>query len=86
MSMPFQFAARYPLYIANQAVQPTQWLDIDDKYTGQMAAQVGLADAGLMEQAIAAAVAAVVLGAAANVAAVVRCIAAPIYATTWKSA
>jgi len=58
MSMPFQFAARYPLYIANQAVQPMQWLDVEDKYTGQTVAQVGLADAELMEQAIAAAVAA----------------------------
>jgi hypothetical protein len=58
MSMPFQFAARYPLYIANQAVQPMQWLDVEDKYTGQKVTQVGLADADLMEQAIAAAVAA----------------------------
>lgn len=58
MSTPFQFTAQYPLYIANHAVQSKQWLEVEDKYTGQTVTRVGLADADLMEQAIAAAVAA----------------------------
>lgn len=48
--------ARYPLYLANQPVETGQWLTVTDKYTHQPVSQVALADAALLDRAIAAAV------------------------------
>ncbi len=47
---------RYPLYVAGTATQPNEALDVVDKYSGEVAARVALADAATIEQAIAAAV------------------------------
>ncbi len=51
-------AARYPLYLANRPVETGQWLAVTDKHTHQQVSAVALADAALVDQAIAAAVAA----------------------------
>lgn len=48
--------AQYPLYLANKAVDTSQRLDVNDKYSQQVFAQVSLSDESLVEQAIAAAV------------------------------
>jgi acyl-CoA reductase-like NAD-dependent aldehyde dehydrogenase len=48
----------YPLYLANKAVQPNADLEVTNKYTGEVATSVALADAAVIDQAIAAAVAA----------------------------
>lgn len=48
----------YPLYLANQAQQPNTDLAVTNKYSGEVACRVALADAGMIDQAIAAAVAA----------------------------
>jgi acyl-CoA reductase-like NAD-dependent aldehyde dehydrogenase len=49
---------RYPLYVANRAEQPNADLVVTDKYTGQPATRVALADAATIDRAISAAVAA----------------------------
>ncbi len=48
----------YPLYLANEALQPNTDLAVTDKYTGKVATRVALADAKMIDAAIAAAVAA----------------------------
>ena len=50
-----RFAARYPLYLANEALQPNAGLEVRDKYSGAIATRVALADAETIERAIAAA-------------------------------
>ncbi len=49
---------KYPYYLANEAVFANQDLDVVDKYTGEIATQVALADAKAIDQAIASAEAA----------------------------
>lgn len=51
-------ASTWPLYVANQARRPNQDLTVIDKYTGAAAATVPLADAAVVDDAIAAAAAA----------------------------
>ncbi len=46
----------YPLYIANAAEAPNADLEVRDKFSGQVATRVAMADAGAVERAIAAAV------------------------------
>ena len=48
----------YPLYVANAAETPNADLEVLDKYSGQVATRVAMADAATVERAIAAAVAA----------------------------
>lgn len=48
----------YPLYIANKAQQPNADLIVTNKYSGEAACRVALADAAMIDRAIAAAVAA----------------------------
>ncbi len=50
--------ATYPLYIANKAEQPNTDLPVTDKFTGEVATRVALADAAMIDRGIAAAVAA----------------------------
>ena len=50
-----KLAARYPLYLANQALQPNAGLEVRDKYSGAIATRVALADAKTIQRAIAAA-------------------------------
>ena len=45
----------YPYFLANEAVYANQDLDVVDKYSGEVATRVALADAAAIEQAIAAA-------------------------------
>jgi acyl-CoA reductase-like NAD-dependent aldehyde dehydrogenase len=45
----------YPLYVANEAQTPNTQLEVLDKYSGKVATRVPLADAALIDQAIAAA-------------------------------
>lgn len=46
----------YPLYLANQAQTPNLDLAVTDKYTGEIATRVALADASMIDAGIAAAV------------------------------
>lgn len=48
--------AEYPLYLANEAVNSGQWLDVNHKYTGELYAKVALANDTILEDAIEAAV------------------------------
>ncbi len=48
----------YPCFLANQPLHTGDLLDVHDKYSGEVATRVPLADAGIIEQAIAAAQAA----------------------------
>jgi acyl-CoA reductase-like NAD-dependent aldehyde dehydrogenase len=48
----------YPLYLANEAKQPNADLEVTDKYTGEVAFRVALADAATIDAGIAAAAAA----------------------------
>lgn len=48
----------YPLYLNNKAQQPNADLAVTDKYTGEVAFRVALADAKIIDEAIAGAVAA----------------------------
>jgi acyl-CoA reductase-like NAD-dependent aldehyde dehydrogenase len=48
--------SQYPYYLANVAVQPNSDLAVTDKYTGEVATRVALADAVAIDKAIAAAV------------------------------
>jgi acyl-CoA reductase-like NAD-dependent aldehyde dehydrogenase len=54
----FTFAKQYPLYLANRPVISSEWLEVTDKFSLQTVTQVALADPAIIEQAIAAAVAA----------------------------
>lgn len=47
--------ASYPFYLANEALSPNQDLVVYDKYTGEAATRVAMADAATIDQAIAAA-------------------------------
>jgi len=46
----------YPYYLANRPEQPNADLEVTDKYTGEIAARVALADAAAIDRAIGAAV------------------------------
>lgn len=46
----------YPFYLANEPVRPNVDLPVTDKYTGEVATRVALADAEMIDRAIAAAV------------------------------
>ena len=48
----------YPFYLANEPARPNVDLQVTDKYTGEVATRVALADAEMIDRAIAAAVAA----------------------------
>lgn len=48
----------YPLYLANKPLSPNRDLEVTNKYTGQVATRTPLADPEVIDQAIAAAVAA----------------------------
>jgi acyl-CoA reductase-like NAD-dependent aldehyde dehydrogenase len=50
----------YPLYLANQPVQTNQWMEVTEKFTGQVATRVAMADKAMIDRAIAAAAAAAV--------------------------
>jgi acyl-CoA reductase-like NAD-dependent aldehyde dehydrogenase len=43
---------QYPYYLANRPVQPNADLEVIDKYTGQVATRVAMADAAAIDQAI----------------------------------
>jgi acyl-CoA reductase-like NAD-dependent aldehyde dehydrogenase len=47
---------KYPYYLANQATSPNADLEVTDKYTGETATRVALADAAAIDRGIAAAV------------------------------
>lgn len=49
-------AQTYPLYLANRPLQANAALDVRDKYSGDVATRVALADARTIDDAIAAAV------------------------------
>ncbi|MEJ6789918.1 aldehyde dehydrogenase family protein [Brevundimonas sp. BR2-1] len=46
----------YPLYLANEALTPNQDLAVTDKYSGEVATRVAMADAATIDRAIGAAV------------------------------
>ncbi|MEN8426896.1 aldehyde dehydrogenase family protein [Acinetobacter schindleri] len=46
----------YPLYVAGKAVETSEWLEVQDKYTHKVCARVSLADTKILEKAIKAAV------------------------------
>jgi acyl-CoA reductase-like NAD-dependent aldehyde dehydrogenase len=46
----------YPLYLAGEALRPNEGLEVLDKYSGALATRVALADAAMIERALAAAV------------------------------
>ena len=46
----------YPYYLANQAVYANEDLVVNDKYSGELATRVAMADATVIDEAIAAAV------------------------------
>jgi len=46
----------YPLYLANRAMTPNQDLVVTDKFTGEVATRVAMADPAMIDQAIAASV------------------------------
>ena len=48
--------AHYPYYLANKAITSKTTLDVFDKYTGRIATRVSIADAKVVDKAIAAAV------------------------------
>jgi len=54
----FSLKPVYPLYLANEAVQPNTDLVVTDKFTGQPATRVALANAAIIDAGIAAAAAA----------------------------
>ncbi len=51
----FEFAARYPYYLANRPVTDGATLEVTDKYTGRVVTEVALADEHAVDRAIAAA-------------------------------
>ena len=48
-------AKSYPYYLANKAVFANEDLEVTDKYSGEVATRVALADAAVIDKAIAAA-------------------------------
>lgn len=48
--------SEYPYYLANEPRQPNTDLEVEDKYTGEIATRVALADEAAIDEAIAAAV------------------------------
>ena len=46
----------YPYWLANEAVAPNTDLEVRDKYSGEVATRVAMADRGAIDAAIAAAV------------------------------
>ncbi len=52
---PFPLKNDYPLYCAGQAISTTQKIPVYDKYTGEKACTVSMANADIIEQAISAA-------------------------------
>ena len=42
----------YPLYLANEALSPNQDLEVTNKYSGEVATRVALADAATIDKAI----------------------------------
>jgi acyl-CoA reductase-like NAD-dependent aldehyde dehydrogenase len=55
MAQAPQLESRYPYYLANQPVQANADLAVLDKYSGQVATRVAMADAGAIDAAIGAA-------------------------------
>lgn len=55
----FQLKETYPYYLANEPQQPNADLEVLDKYTGEVATRVAMADAAAIDAAIGAAVEAV---------------------------
>ncbi|SFR80399.1 aldehyde dehydrogenase family protein [Sphingomonas jatrophae] len=51
-----QLKSEYPLYLANEAQQPNTDLEVTDKFTGEVATRVAMADAATIDAGIAAAV------------------------------
>ncbi|RLZ10384.1 aldehyde dehydrogenase family protein [Acinetobacter sp. 2JN-4] len=51
-----QSVVDYPLYVAGKAITTGQWLEVQNKYQGTTFARVALADAKVLEKAIAASV------------------------------
>ena len=45
----------YPYYLANEAAMPNTDLEVFDKYSGELATRVAMADASAIDAAIAAA-------------------------------
>ena len=43
---------KYPLYLANKAIQPNEDLKVFDKFTGEVATYVALADTKIIDAAI----------------------------------
>ena len=52
----FSLKETYPYYLANEARQPNTDLDVTDKYTGEVATRVAMADEAAIDEAIAHAV------------------------------
>lgn len=52
---PLALSARYPLYLANAAVETGEWLEVTDKFHLMVVSEVAMAGAAQMEQAIVAA-------------------------------
>ena len=46
----------FPLYVAGKATKTQQWLEVENKFTGEVYAKVALADAKTLEKAISSAV------------------------------
>ena len=40
----------YPLYVAGKAVETSEWLEVQDKYTHKVCARVSLADAKILKK------------------------------------
>jgi acyl-CoA reductase-like NAD-dependent aldehyde dehydrogenase len=58
MSERFVLAAQYPMFLANQPYESGDWLDVDDKFLSKTVTRVAVADEKIIDQAIAAALAA----------------------------
>lgn len=56
MSSRSEMVLDYPLYVAGKACETGQWLEIEDKFSGQTFARVALANSVVLEQAMSAAV------------------------------
>ena len=58
MSKAHALKSEYPYYLANEPRQPNAELEVEDKYTGEVATRVAMADEAAIDQAITASVAA----------------------------
>ena len=47
-----KLAKQYPYFLANKAVFANQYLEVTNKYTGEVATRVALADAETIDKAI----------------------------------